>query len=541
MSDRLDFALEEVEQQNAALDTSHWAELVDRVLDECHPDQRDFADDPSRYVVGLIARGGGKTTGGRARFAKRLLTTPAARCFYLAHTRYHAERLMWKPIKELFRALGFVEGKDVIYNETKLLLTLPRTDAQLQLWGADKLTNVEKLRGDSYHEVGIDEAASQNDKLMAYLIQEIFGPRLLGAVFVIGSPGKRLKGLFYDITRRGSTESRPWKERDSYPGWAKWSLHRWSLRSAVAATAERPIPALVDLLRIQDLEIINRGLSPDNPVRRREYDGEWAADDSINIYRYRIHNDAGELWNQWDPERVGPMRIAKLPETFSDWIHVVAMDPGFTDPTAINVFAVAISDPTRTMYHRLCLERTGLYARLIAEILLGAEIKNDAPRGVIGAIGEWPNALVADTAHQMAMALLAELGDVYGIPIDPAQKGFDYKVGAIEGVNGDFFDGRIKVLKDSELEEQLLDLQWDESKTGKQIERPGQPNHSTDCLVYGRVKMQTFLSACPPPPEQRKLDPRDPNYVPPLPAAPPSMVSGDGYGLTFAGDYFSLG
>lgn len=141
--------------------------------------------------------------------------------------------------------------------------------------------------------------------------------------------------------------------------------------------------------------------------------------------------------------------------------------------------------------------------------------------GIIGAIGEWPNAMVADPAHQMAQATLAELEKVYGLHFEPAAKGFRYKVGAIDVVNGDLVDGRIKVLKDSLLEEQLLDLQWDESRTGEQIERKGQPNHSADCLVYARATLAEFITALPPPTaEQPAPDPRSPGYVPPVPQAP---------------------
>lgn len=318
----------------------------------------------------------------------------------------------------------------------------------------------------------------------------------------------------------------------------EWSLHKWTLKGAVDATAHRPIKELVELYEMQQEKIRQKGYSDDNPIKRREYDGEWASDDTENVFRYRIHHDkTGELWNQWNPERVGPFAIAKLPSAYNDWTHIVAMDPGFSDPTAINVFATSPSDPTRTIYHRLCFELAGMYAQLISNTLMGPrpEFTHAAPGGIIGAIGRWPSGMVADPAHQMAQAILAELSNVYGIHFEPAKKGLEYKIGAIDLVNGDLTDGRIKVLKDSELEDQLLDLQWDESKTGKQIERPGQPNHSTDCLVYGRVMLATFMTAAPPP--SRPLDPRAPGYVPPPPAAP---AAGGEYSNMFKDNYKAL-
>lgn len=536
---RLDAGLDETERLASARDTSHWSALLQRLIDDCHPEQRDFVLDDARYLAAIVGRGGGKTSGGRARFVRRMLTTPEAKCIYIAKTRDHAERLMWLPLKEVFKALGFVTGVDVIYNETKLRCTLVRTKATIQLWGADKPGYVEALRGDSYHEVGIDEAAIHPDKMLTNLIRAILGPRLLGALWLIGTPGDRLKGLFYDVTRRGSKLSRLWRERAEHPGWRGWSLHKWSLKSAIDGTRERPIPVLVQLYQIQQDEIATQGLTDDNPVKRREYDGEWAADDTINVFSYRIHHpDTGALWNQWDPPREGPLMMAKLPEGLTDWAHVIALDLGFSDPTAINVFSFAYSDPTRTIYHRLCFEQKGMHSQMIAHKLLGPELDHEHPGGIIGALGEWPSGMIADSAHQMAEMILAEIGNVYGIRIDPMTKGFRYKLGAITVVNGDLVDGRLKILKDSHLEEQMLDLQWTESpRTGAPMERKDQPNHSTDCAIGARAIIGTLITAGPQAGDQHDpaKDPNSPKYEPPM----PDEIKGE-FAHLFQDDYQAL-
>lgn len=543
---RLDAGLEITERVVAAMDTAGWDKLALRVLDSAHPEQRDFVTDPARYLAAVVGRGGGKTTAGMFRFVIRLLRTPNANCIYLAKVRDHAKRLMWDPLKKLLKTLGFQPGRDLTYNETSLTVKFLKNGAKLRLCGADKPSDVESIRGESYHEIGIDEGAIHPDALVTGLIREIIGPRLLCSLWIIGTPGKRLKGLFYEITRRGSKLSRPWKDRADYPNWKGWSLHKWSLKSAIDATAGNPIPALVELYAIQQAEIADQQLSDENPVKRREYDGEWAADDYVNVYRYRVHisgDDAaargvpdGSLWNQWDPERVGPYRLAKLPDGFNDWAHVIAFDLGFADPTAINVFAFSPSDPSRTIYHRYCFEKKAMHSQTIAHHLIGSDLNHERPSGLIGALGEWPNGLVADSAHQMAEAILAELSNVYGITIERAVKGFRYKLGAIDVVNGELIDGRIKVLKDSELEAQLLDLQWAESKSGEPMERKDQPNHSADCTIYARVMIANFISAgtveAPPDPSK---DPHSPDYIPPMPDA----VKGE-YAHLFQDDYQAL-
>lgn len=520
---RLDAALEPTERRVNAKDRTYWLKLVDRLINECHPEQRDFVLDDAFLIAALVGRGGGKTTGGDVRFMRRMLLTDEAKCLFVARTRQHAKSLIWDDTKKMFTRLGFVDGVDIVYNETDLVATLTRNGSSLRLVGADKMAYLEPLRGISWHEIGIDEGASHPDTIIAYLIDEVAGPRLLCALWMVGTAGKRLKGRFYEITRRGATESRLYRERDKFPGWVKWSFHKWSLESAIESTKDRPIKKLIEIREAQRRLIAANGWTDQTPAKRREIDAEWASDETITVYRYRVHNEAGELWNQWDPERIGPMALAKLPDHLGNWVFAVAMDPGFSDPTAINAFAFSYDDPSHTIYHIFCSETPGLWPQLIANLLLGPERKLDEPGGLIGAIGVWPNIMVSDTAHQMSEAILAELLNNYKINIEPAKKGFHYKVGAIEVVNGELEAGRIKVLKDSELEDQLIDLQWDENRTGTQIERKGQPNHSADCLVYGRAALAVYISdgaAPPPPPPSAPLDPRAAGYVPPLPRAP---------------------
>jgi hypothetical protein len=163
---------------------------------------------------------------------------------------------------------------------------------------------------------------------------------------------------------------------------------------------------------------------------------------------------------------------------------------------------------------------------------------HEHPSGIIGAIGEWPTGMVADSAHQMGAMCLAELGNVYGIRIEPAVKGFRYKMGAITVVNGDLIDGRLKILKDSALEEQMLDLQWTESpRSGEPMERKDQPNDSCDCMVYGRALISTLITAGAVAGEQYdpRRDPKAPQYEPPM----PDDIKGE-FSHLFDTDYQSL-
>jgi len=135
--------------------------------------------------------------------------------------------------------------------------------------------------------------------------------------------------------------------------------------------------------------------------------------------------------------------------------------------------------------------------RAIAELLVGkvwvARILNGtepgAPGGVIGVTG-WPYGIVADIAG-LGGAILQELAETYGIPIEAAEK--RHRHDYIELTNGDLLDGRIKVLKGSVLETQLMTLQWAIDPYGKLKEDKGQRNDCADAFVYLRRKAMHLI------------------------------------------------
>lgn len=479
-----------------------WAsELVERILAGCHPKQRAFVEDPAMFISARVGRGGGKTTGGKARYLRRMLTQPRAMCGYAATTRGHAERLMWEPLKDTCERIGLRIGEDVIFNESKLIFTVKRTGSQLYLAGMDTKSEIIKLRGSPWDEFGVDEAGLQSAKLLEDLVDRGVGPRLRGPIWLISTPDYVLEGLFYDATRPGSDQHRPYDRRDDpeFEGWDRWSSHFWALNEpeVLAVRDAQGNYPMRDAWQRALAKKASKGWSDDNPIWRREYLGEWAADGTGMVFQYAIalgegdkRGPAGTAWNQWDPQLVGLLGLARLPDGVADWHYVIALDQGYKDPFACNVFAFSPRDPARCLYHVFSFERTGMYARPIAELLIGKEEVAAVlagkgtlkPGGLIGAIG-WPDAMIADADE----ALLAELGNVYGIRIAKAEKNANYKIGAIELVNGDLVDGRLKIMKGTPLEQQLLTLQWKvDEETRMMREDKAQANHSTDTLIYGR-------------------------------------------------------
>lgn len=496
----------------------------------------------------LVGRGGGKTTAWKARALKKLTSIHRARMRYIALSRPDAEELLWEPLKFTIEELSnagipnLVVGKDVFFNETKLRLTIARTGGELQLVGADDKKEIAKLRGKPFHEVGLDEAASHDDKKVADLLYRVVGPRLgdyRGCFVMFGTPGHILQGEFYKATCPGGVvdgvrSHRPYEERNSpeFADWQGWSSHAWALTDPDA----QKIPQLANVWAEALITKHDQCWSDDNPIWRREYLGQWAADDTENIYRYRAHiqrpvdpersrelreirNDAIRAgreeearridlelqeglvpWNQWSPEIDGTTGFAKLPGDFKDWQYGYGADMGSKDPFALNVFAFSPSDRSRTLYHVYSFGKTQMYARTIATLLIGEDAVVKTLRGEqvsekewsgAFAVTGWPAAFVADLAH-LGEAVILELANVYGIRIKAAEK--KGKHATIEGANGDLVDGRIKVLKGSELERQLSSLQWRKDEYDQVKEGKGDRNDHADSFIYIRREIVALFA-----------------------------------------------
>jgi len=455
-----------------------WADpYIAKLRAACHPKQLAAADDPALQVTALCARGAGKTTAAMVRLLTTMMRRRRARTVFIAVTKEHAADIIWEKIK------GTVEkaGIDAVFSETKKVVTLTKNGSTLKLAGADDRKEIGKLRGIPFDGVVIDEAASHPPKLLEDLVDRVIGPRLGerdGWIMMIGTPGHILQGYFYDATRPGGPMHRPHieRERREWSGWLGWSSHHWNLKDGAPY-----VPAIAKLWEAALRKKEEKGWSDTHPVWMREYLGLWAADDTDSIFKYRPHLDDGAEWNIWDPERIGPLRVAKLPADRDDWMWALAFDKGFHDQFAVNGFAFSPSDKGKRIFHVFCFEQTSFYARLLAGLLLGEELSTDKPSGLFGQLG-WPVGIVGDADEPF----LAELANVYGIRGVAAKRDRNYKFGAIELVNGDLVDGRIRVLKGSKLEEQITQLQWITNEFGELKENKAQANHSTDCLVYGR-------------------------------------------------------
>jgi hypothetical protein len=552
-----------------------WADdLYARMLADCHPFQRDAVEDPGKRVAYLVGRGGGKTTSARVRALRKITSIRGAKVAYVATSRPEAERLNWDPLKKLIDDLG--ERENFEFSESKMLCRCKRTGGTYQFFGADDKREIGKLRGQPFNEFQVDEAASHDPTILDWMLNRVVGPRLgerHGCILILGTPGHILYGLFYDVTRPGSDKHRPYSQRtdEAYAGWIGWSSHAWTAPAVLAlpdAAEKWPAIALnwAEALVTKERE----KYGDDNPLWLREYLGLWAADGTTTMYSYRAHNPDGTPFNQWSPvpkdhpwvakfewgEKIEEaqwaealaaarscLEVAAAALPFRDALFGYGMDLGGRDPYALNVAAWSPTDPERRVYHVFCFSKRRMYARLIADLLIGAAAADLAARhepyeaAGLYEVTDWPPAAVADLAA-LGDTLIAELQNVYGIKAGAAEK--RGKHGAIEVVNGDLTDGRMFIIAGSPLEVQLSTLQWKPDENGQPKEDRAARNDHADSWTYIRTDISTMLGGKAAPKDDKPGDGKKPKKPAPPPPAPWEVKrSGGEYDSLMADDDFS--
>ena len=410
--------------------------------------QHDFATDPARFKTIRTGRRGGKTSAAGTVLVHKCLTQPGASCLYITITRSRAKKLMFEYVMKLDR----VYQLGVRVNWTELAVYF-NNGSVLQCTGAETEADIEKMRGDAYDLVVIDECASFPDTVLDPLINDAVMPTLgdrLGSLVLTGTPGAILKGTFYEATRQDSVVGRLWEMRNE-PHWQthpwQWSNHRWSVKDNVK------LPHLWE----EDLRVkAMKGWADDNPTWMREYLGQWIADDAAMVYRFSDEKNA------YDPLAD---TAHGLPED-QEWEYIMGVDLGYDDDFAITV--AAFSETCTEMYQVYEFSAPGMTVDECARKIL--QVRDE--------FGEMA-AIVGDQGG-LGKQIFATMAEKYGIHIEAAVK--TDKRDFIEILNSEMHAGRVKILRNSQLASEMLCLQWDE--TGRKEDKNSSPNHVADAFLY---------------------------------------------------------
>ena len=398
--------------------------------------QAQFIKDPRKLKAALCSRRAGKSHMAGCYVIAEALKHPRSTVPYVALTRGHAKRIMWKPLLDLTRQYT------PQVNLTELRITLPN-GSDIVLAGANDEATAEVFRGQKFPLVVLDECASFRSHFKE-MVEEVIEPALIdlnGTLAMIGTPSAACRGLFFDATTRSDSP---------------YSLHKWTI-------LDNPfIPHAQSWL---DERMKERGWTVDTPAYRREWLGEWVASTDSQVYAFSRDKN-----------------LAKGIPTKLDYI--LGIDLGYDDETAFVVVGYRPDDP-----HLYVVETYAKSEMTISDIVHKIDELTGRYRSFVR--------IVADTGG-LGKQIAAEIRKRYGIAVFPAEK--TQKAEFIQLANDDFRSSKILVNPiEINFIEEISALQWDEEKDGRFIEDPRFANHRCDAFLYAWRESCHYLQKTPEP------------------------------------------
>lgn len=462
--------------ERATKDSLRDKERAAKILEGCNPVQRRFLLDPSKKKSLRCPRRSGKSFAITSHGLELGERTPGKRILIVSLTLKSTKENFWSGAPGGIFTQNHAYGLNLKFNHTDLVW-FHENGSRGRLAGAETRSDIEHLRGAAAEAdiVFIDECKSFAPEHLNELIQDVIEPGLMtrdGILVLAGTPGLLPMGPFYEATCersriQGEEEGlllptcTPYEGEEVAEG---WSLHTWTILDNLAAPKQwqRALRKKAE-----------RRWSDDHPSWRREYLGEWTTDTFDLVYAYAAARGVTSGYVQWSPVR-SKGNPTGLPEDKGPWHLIMGLDFGYEDSCA--AVMAAWSEQLQELRHVGEFKSNHITIDEFAEEI--AELA--------GRYGQ-PEIVVADSSGKM---LIETMNQRYGWGIIPAERKdkFDH----IELLNSDFHAGRIKLLIGSELEREMLGLQWDLSKdtkallakTGKLKEDPSCPNHLCDAFLY---------------------------------------------------------
>jgi len=370
--------------------------------------QLEFALSPSRFIAAVCSRRAGKTTVCAVKAFQELLSHPNSIGIYLALTDRSVEDIFMPavlPLVSKYKIKCKINRDEVIFdNGSKLLLA-----------GANHPHKIETFRGVKLLFCIIDEAASFSEKILHYLIDEVIGPALSdlqGQLMLIGTPAAHCSGMFYDVTT-GSESI--------------WITKRWT-------AFDNPYMA-ENFQKDADLFCQRKKCDRTHPKFRREYLGEWCADDEALMIKPFVVEEPPSVYNQ------------------DNWRSVIGVDFGFNDETAFSVIAWQRNNPKSYI-----LETFGITKASVSEIAMHLKRLKETYK---------PVSIVGDPAGASKI-IMAEFKEKYNIFLDSAQK--QNKEHYIEILNDALVNCKLVLdpVKTRQLQAEMRKVTWNEERTREQ-------------------------------------------------------------------------
>lgn len=410
-------------------------------------------------MVVLCTRRSGKSYGVGLKLFRSAYYTPGCSVLYVALTRDSAKKIMWK---DILKVIDKEEELGCKFHENELTCTLPNGSI-IYLLGADSSDDEKnKLLGQKYKFIAIDEAAQYSINLEE-LVYGTLKPSVAdyrGQIVLIGTPGNLRKGLYYELTQgQDPGKAGAWQGRG-------WSGHRWS-------ALDNPYMRDKWIAEMEDLKL-GSPLIAETPMFQQNYLGRWTINETMLVYRF-------------DHEKNTFLALPEQPAKRGRYHFVLGVDLGYNDPSAFSL--CAYHDDDDCLYVVSCEQKAKMDITEVADRVrfIQTRVNHDYRTEI--------DALVIDGSNKQAVE---EMRRRHGLPVQAANK--TGKSDFIELMNGDFIQAKIKVHgeKARSLIDEYCGLIWDE-RSVKREEHPACPNHAADATLYAWRKCYQYLSSKPEP------------------------------------------
>lgn len=410
---------------------------------ELFMEQLQFALAPTRFVAAVCSRRAGKTTVCAVKALQELMSHPNSIGMYLALTDNSVEDIFMpvvRPLVNKYKIKCRIKTDEIIFdNGSKLIIC-----------GANHPNKVETFRGVKLLFCIIDEAASFKEATLSYLIDAVIRPALSdtqGQLMLIGTPAAHCSGPFYEITtgQKGSNV---------------WITKRWS---------QADNPYMKEQFKLEsELFFMEKACDATHPKFRREYLGEWCADDETLMVRHFASEHPA------------------IPYSRDEWRTVIGVDFGFNDATAFSVIGWKHNFPKAYVLESMSMTKSSVTT--IANALQGLKTKYN------------PISIVGDPAGASKI-IMEEFSKRYHINIKSAQK--QDKAHYIELFSDALATESLVLVpgKTVKLQDEIKKLVWNEERTREQ---EGQACDEFDATLYCYREARAYLEKVPVP---KKIDP----------------------------------
>ena len=408
------------------------------VLEDALPQQREFIEDPAKLKAILATRRASKSYTAGLYLFQEALSNDGVSCLYLALTRQSAKNIM---VKDVLSVINRKYKLGATFNKTDLSYTLPNGSV-IYLLGIDSdEEEKEKLLGQKYKLVVVDEAASfkTDQKDLIYKVLKPAMADLQGTICMIGTPGNNVRSLFYDITT-GIEKG--------------WSVYKW--KAIDNPHVAKHIKAEMDAL------VKNNPFIVETPLWKQMYLGEWVVETDKLVYKYNRERNT----------------VYTLPVTKggSSWNYVLGLDLGYEDATAFVICAYNEFDPN--LYIVETFKKSKMDLTDVATKIKAFQKKYDISKYIV------------DGASKQGVE---EIKNRHSIPLEAAEK--TGKIDYIELMNAELIQGTVKLLDGvaDDLAEEWQTLIWDD-RSNKKVEHSACPNHLCDAALYSWRYCYTYAS-----------------------------------------------